>query len=1529
MYKSGHTKSKSDTDFYSNKAIVDEISGIMHKYKNLNKNPINKKEFKKQLSLKRKVSNSYLIKKTSFIELLLKILILKKHLDYYFFQRKIPLIKLDLDNILIIISKKIDELKNKLINECQILSKSVLIEKLNEFNEIIISLIETKPQEFYKQVKLVILSHFEQIRLEIFELLENIYDNSQNNNTINTHDISKIKSDVNFNHGILFNSFMTINNVDNYYENDLEIHLTTEVKENIISVILPRKKLILQFIEDITHELLFSMTKFSYVMDYYTLIISNLNIRLLENIENYLKQTNNICSKEKEKIILFLIELVFNLSVTFNKMPILDYQNIQNLLGNFILNNLSELISKSQIFNTLSSGTDIKKILTAGNKFYAENKSTKSLFVKSQKNNIFENYLYKYSPKKNKFRLMQTFQLYYKLKLIFWKSVYTKIKTDTKNSDICCRICEHNIPLNDIVLHAFYCKEQNHYYKNMNKFKEKMNKYIKALEIYRAKLIQKGNLNNFYGKNIELNKIIKIINKDKQIMNLDENNTNDFLLILINIYINEIKKPNDYYEIHPEKILIQTTLIYLTYFVFIFNKKVTVESDEEDEELSSILKKIITCLTKLWKRIGLLLEARNCRTKSNKYLNITKNCFKSNDLGNFTDNNQQPKNLSIIEINKRSEFSERRKTVREPTFSHKMEMFKSEFSFNKKIAQKNEDISINCSSVNDDSSISYFDKNLDINISYLRANSSKIEENFFDNNRRLSQNFKNFMNHGKKGLLKNIKNKNKYLKKIRRELKDIKNNKENIINLHQSCNNLYSDQLNDKFFCDENLFFSSKKGSYLFDDENNSSFFSFEKKSNLDSQSPSNSFIFSEKENNKNEFILNKHVKFSSNEINSNKKSNDQGDFFLTNKSNTPELKFSKQPNYRKKSLFKTANESHDEIKNNLINRLKKMNNMKEDEKNEIKDNSFEKYIRKKNEFSNVQHLGKISDIKKRGSSPDLSKDKIKLLEEGKNLVLIGNNGSENSSSEGKKSNCSNRSIKKTNKILKIKSSSSISDDSDIMEDSKEEPIKDFVRKSVSLKNIEFKNKLKDKSAEKDLFSYDLNFFINSEINAKNQNLINILKDWLISINNEVKNSQEEENNKSLNNSLLKSTDSGTKFSNFKLILPIAKGGYGTVGLYKKVSTGDLYTIKSVDINNMKEKKLSKTLQNERNIMKEISNDYIVTTYYLFKDKVNYYFVMEYLPGGDVYHLLSSIILPFSTIQLIVAETLLAVNYLHSKNIIHHDIKPENILISKTGHFKLSDFGLSKTLDEKGIKITDEEHSSLGKSSEDSSNKSLFDSEHDDNKIEGTLYYMSPELFTGEFPVDKTIDYWAIGIIIYELFTFKVPFEADNQDEAKKNIINYNINWDPIYSNEVLKHYKDNIDSAIDLIKKFIFYNPSQRWGDNDFDKIKNHEFFKGFDWTNIKSIKSSAVLTYLKKLVEQNNQKIKEFNKGNGGENNTNIVCEENLTYDEDNKKFSQRIDNLQKRNNELIKMKFKKKEIKIEENDANTKRSLFFDLQ
>ena len=87
--------------------------------------------------------------------------------------------------------------------------------------------------------------------------------------------------------------------------------------------------------------------------------------------------------------------------------------------------------------------------------------------------------------------------------------------------------------------------------------------------------------------------------------------------------------------------------------------------------------------------------------------------------------------------------------------------------------------------------------------------------------------------------------------------------------------------------------------------------------------------------------------------------------------------------------------------------------------------------------------------------------------------------------------------------------------------------------------------------------------------------------------------------------------------------------------------------------------------------------------------------------------------------------------------------------------------------------------------------------------------------------------------------------------------------------------------------------------------------------------------MSHLKKVVEKNNKKIKELNKQKGEKNNGDLICEVDLTYDESDMKFSQRIDNLQKRNNELIKMKFKKKEIKIEDDDKNFKRSLLFDLQ
>ena len=438
---------------------------------------------------------------------------------------------------------------------------------------------------------------------------------------------------------------------------------------------------------------------------------------------------------------------------------------------------------------------------------------------------------------------------------------------------------------------------------------------------------------------------------------------------------------------------------------------------------------------------------------------------------------------------------------------------------------------------------------------------------------------------------------------------------------------------------------------------------------------------------------------------------------------------------------------------------------------------------------------------------------------------------------------------------------------------------------------------------------------IKSKKNNVSSNKINI---------NAIKLPNENKNNKEKENEIIRT-------SKFKLILPIAKGGYGSVGLYKKLSTSDTYAIKTVDINYMKEKKLSKSLKIEKNILKEINNDYVVNSYYIFQDKKYFYFVMEYLPGGDVYTLLSKNNLPKRTIQLIIAETILAVNYLHSIHIIHHDIKPENILITLRGHFKLSDFGLSKSLQENEEDESIEEHVknfiNFVQFKNCDSSRSVLEDDDKNKEAVGTLNYMAPELFTDKYPEGGGVDYWAIGVLIFDLYSYSLPFEAKTQEETRSNIIGLKIDWNKLINDDVKKVY-GNIDYAVDLIKKFLKEDPKERWGDKNLDEIKRHKFFENFNWDDVQGIKNDTIKEYVKERVKESNNKIKQFNlkskdkkeRRNDDKDNITLdgypeIIEINLTENDERSFFTERLDNLTKKNNEIIKRKFHK-EVNIEEN-------------
>ena len=1140
MYKSNHTKSKSDTDFHSNKIINDDISGSLKIFhNNIIKHPnISKKPEKERTKSILKLPNLKVDdEKSQFVSIFEKILLFKKQIDCYFFRKKLPLIKFDLDNTLQIINKKIDDLKNNLIRDCPILEKSILIEKLSIFTEVIKSLIETKPQEFYKEVKLVILTQFEKIRLEIFELLENLHE-SDNNEIINLHDINKIKKECKFNHGILFNSLKEMNDDDEDDDDSNSLKLTSEIKENIISVILPIKNKILKFIEEISHDILFSLTKFSYIIDYYSLSVSNLNLQLFKNIISYVEKNSEHIPNNMDNTILFLIELIFILNKSFTHKSLIDFKkkvnasesSIQNSMGKFILNNIKELIPKCQGLNS--------------NRKFINKRYFKSLYSDSYKSLLyFKNYMKSFKINK-KIKLSKSFKFYYDLKLIFWKSVYTKMDLNAKTSDICCRICEQNIPLIDFVLHVYYCKEQNHYYKKMNFFKSKMKKYIDSLEIYKTKINQKllTQENNFFKKNGEMNEIFKNIKKEIESINIDKNNSNDFLHTLIKIYLYENNKPNDFYEKYPEKLSILSTLIYLTYFVYIANKKKSLNNKDYNEgnELDDILGNILSILIQILLNTEYLLEARHSRTKSNRYINNIHYSFQSTSNESFFSSTSQfhsSKNLvfnefsvnnsdSFLNINLNEEI--KRKNFKQPALKIMMEDIKNKFSLNKALLKKSKTSFYNNPNISNEESILSFKlstSNLDLledsksktinKVNFLRINSNIIE------NHKSNKELNRFNNYNKSFFYKNFHAKSSFILKTH---KDLEIEKEPIKNGHK--NNISNLEIKDfSFDLDNNNFENSSKELFLQENKNN----------NLDSFS--GTINNSENENNNNDNFINfcNSQNFTT-KTNNNNKLNINSDKKVTNFMLQPEKSFLKHQSGilkldgKKKSLFQSQlyginsnNKNQLDIKNKrqkIIHRSSSLDDLEFEERSRAPSENGDK---NKDKFLSHQFEKIKIEERKRGKSQKNDEKKYKTAShKNKCLVLIdnyessGEDNSENDDSEFKsikKKSIKNIDINFNSKPENKEINENSNDSSYLIDDEDNDYFKVIIgskdSNEIELKNENpiniFPKELNDYNhaieEEKNWIIFDTYFFMNSNINEQNMKLINALKELLYELN--------------------------------------------------------------------------------------------------------------------------------------------------------------------------------------------------------------------------------------------------------------------------------------------------------------------------------------------------------------------------------------------------------------------------------------------
>jgi len=260
----------------------------------------------------------------------------------------------------------------------------------------------------------------------------------------------------------------------------------------------------------------------------------------------------------------------------------------------------------------------------------------------------------------------------------------------------------------------------------------------------------------------------------------------------------------------------------------------------------------------------------------------------------------------------------------------------------------------------------------------------------------------------------------------------------------------------------------------------------------------------------------------------------------------------------------------------------------------------------------------------------------------------------------------------------------------------------------------------------------------------------------------------------------------------FEIVSVIGRGYFGKVMLVKSKTDNCFYAIKSIHKSRLIKQNKVHSVIAERNILTKSNHPFVVSLKFAFQTSSKFYFVLEYVSGGELfYHIQRRKKLPFSEIRLILAQIILAFEHLHSIGIVYRDLKPENILLDQDGYVKLTDFGLSKDL------TVDDTTSTYC----------------------GTPEYMAPEIILKR-SYGKAVDWWALGILAYELFFGRSPFANSNPKKLFRNILEKDPKFPP------------DVDPVIsDFILVLLKKEPEER---PSYSKIVTHQLFAGISFNDL-----------------------------------------------------------------------------------------------
>jgi serine/threonine protein kinase len=271
----------------------------------------------------------------------------------------------------------------------------------------------------------------------------------------------------------------------------------------------------------------------------------------------------------------------------------------------------------------------------------------------------------------------------------------------------------------------------------------------------------------------------------------------------------------------------------------------------------------------------------------------------------------------------------------------------------------------------------------------------------------------------------------------------------------------------------------------------------------------------------------------------------------------------------------------------------------------------------------------------------------------------------------------------------------------------------------------------------------------------------------------------------------------------------------GKVKIAKSKRTNEYIVIKILIKSEIIKSKQEQHILNELDILEEISHPSIISCLGFTQDEKYLYLAFEFIPGGDLFNLLkveNNFLIDKA--QFYAGQIVFVLEYLHSKNIVYRNLKPENILINKNGYIKIADFQFAKV-------VTDRTYTMCG-----------------------TPGYLAPEIILNKGH-GLSVDWWTLGVLLYEMICGVDPFADDDPMKIYENILEGNIQFS--------SHFDDKSKS---LIKHLLEPDLSRRYGNlkNGVNDIKNHLFFKSLNWDKL--LRQEIEAPFIPKLKGDNELK-------------------------------------------------------------------------